>query len=144
MAVANISFNGRMILQYLLPLGTIAIALIVPYLTFRFTSRHEHHKWLREQRVDAYNRFCEMVNTVAFSPSDATSDSNEFLREFAASGIRVDLVASLPVVEKTNEIYEWLSNSEMDWPLAEEHLAKYHDYYEILMEAMRDELGVKS
>jgi hypothetical protein len=129
-------------LQSLVPLGAIVIALIVPYMTFRYSNRQEHQKWLREERLNSYATFCEHANMAAYTIPEETINSDRFIIAFASSAVRVGLIASSSVATRASGLYNWLVEDETPWPLPPELHAKYDEQYGLLSKAMRDELGL--
>jgi hypothetical protein len=47
--------------QTWLSIGTVLVAIGVPFLTFRLATRLEHQKWLRERRLETYTAFFEVL-----------------------------------------------------------------------------------
>lgn len=77
-------------------LVTVAVALAVPYMTFRLTVKLEHHRWLRERRQETYTEFHRFVTGLESSADITEDDAVE--SEWRSILAHIDMVASAAMI----------------------------------------------
>ena len=127
--------------QNWISLGTICVAVSIPYLTFRLASRQEHQKWVREQRLEAYVEFVSISNEVAVFFDPDSADAVQANQRYVNCAVRVGMVGSPVVVAHLEEFDKWFT-AICPWP-GPDYLEPQHDRrIEELVAAMRRELGL--
>jgi hypothetical protein len=76
--------NTTALVALIVGLTTASVGLLSPIITYRFVSKMDHERWVRERRADAYVRLMTMclqtIHAMANLPDD-TTDIGELLRE---------------------------------------------------------------
>ena len=142
------------ILEIILNMITIVVAIITPYITYRFTIKH----LIKQEKINEYSEVLDMLYELKSKTYIFLTD-DDFVERLKNNRAKILLFSSEKLFDEINKIYTELSNCKESYMKEREPQSKEEDEKQILkykvtekyvsdcikkiVELMRKELKVK-